>query len=105
MAAAMFDPAMLNFCGTLIAAASLVLVLRRDGKADREERDARSAEQRGMADKLDNVLSMTKETRDTVKDISRQLNDHSRKLAKMETQLEDHGRRLTDLEHRIGRTD
>ena len=48
---------------------------------------------------------MSRETRDTVRAMSRQLQDHSRELARIDTRIEEHDRRLDQIEARIGGTD
>ena len=45
------------------------------------------------------------QTRDTVREMSRQRQDHSRELARIETRIEEHDRRLDQMEARIGGTD
>lgn len=89
----------------MVAVATAAMALRRDSTADRDRQAARAAEQRAVADKLDSISDMSRETRDTVRAMSRQLQDHSRELARIETRIEEHDRRLDQMEARIGGTD
>lgn len=89
----------------MVAVATAAMALRRDLTADRDRQAARAAEQRAVADKLDSISDMSRETRDTVRKMSRQLQDHSRELARIETRIEEHDRRLDQIEARIGGTD
>lgn len=93
--------------GQVIALASLALALvtvaltaRRDRSAERERAARRVAEQQVMGDKLDSISDMSRETRDTVREMSKQLTEHSRELARIETRIEDHDRRLAAIEQR-----
>lgn len=93
--------------GQVIALASLApapvtvaLTARRDRSAERERQARRVAEQQVMGDKLDSISDMSRETRDTVREMSKQLTEHSRELARIETRIEDHDRRLAAIEQR-----
>lgn len=93
--------------GQVIALASLALALVtvaltawRDRSAERERAARRVAEQQVMGDKLDSISDMSRETRDTVREMSKQLTEHSRELARIETRIEDHDRRLAAIEQR-----
>lgn len=89
----------------MVAVATAAMALRRDSTADRDRQAARAAERRAVADKLDSISDMSRETRDTVREMSSQLQDHSRELARIETRVEEHDRRLDQMEARIGGTD
>ena len=93
--------------GQVIALASLALALvtvaltaRRDRSAERERAARRVAEQQVMTDKLDSISELSRETRDTVREVNRQLADHSRELARIEQQVGEHDRRLSVIEGR-----
>lgn len=83
----------------------MLMSVRRDSETDRERQAAHAAEQQVITDKLGSISDMSKETRDTVREMSRQLQDHSRELARIETRIEEHDRRLDQMESRIGGTD
>lgn len=85
--------------GSLVVAVVTVgLTLHRDKNADMESQQARAAERQIVTDKLDSISDMSRETRDTVREMSKQLSDHSRELARIETRIEEHDRRLDKLE-------
>lgn len=93
-----------------LAVVTIALTIRRDGATDEERHAARVAEQQVMTDKLDSIADMSKETRDTVREMSKQLSEHSRELARIEARIEDHDRRLSAIEgrcdlHRTAGTD
>ncbi len=83
-----------------LAVVTIALTIRRDVATDEERHAARAAEQQVMTDKLDSIADMSKETRDTVREMSKQLSEHSRELARIETRIEDHDRRLSTIEQR-----
>lgn len=83
-----------------LAVVTIALTIRRDGATEDERHAARVAEQQVMTDKLDSIADMSKETRDTVREMSKQLSEHSRELARIETRIEDHDRRLAAIEQR-----
>ena len=94
----------------LLAAATVMLTMRRDGSAERERQAARAAEQQVVSDQLASIADMAKETRDTVRGMSRQLADHGQELARVETSIREHERRISEMEHRcetcrVGGTD
>lgn len=88
-----------------VAVAMAVMAMRRDSTAERDRQAARAASQQVMTDKLDSISDMSRETRDTVRAMSKQLQDHSRELARIEARIEEHDRRLDQMEARIGGTD
>lgn len=79
---------------------TLIEALRRDSRGDRDRQAAHAAERQVMTDKLDSISDMSRETRDTVREMSKQLTEHSRELARIETRIEDHDRRLSTIEQR-----
>ena len=98
--------------GQVIALASLALALvtvamttRRDRVAERERASRRVAEQQVMGDKLDSISELSRETRDTVREVNRQLADHSRELARIEQQVGEHDRRLLANEQQDAKQD
>lgn len=78
----------------------MLMAVRRDSESDRDRQDARTAGQQLMSDKLDSIADMSKETRDTVREMSKQLSEHSRELARIEARIEEHDRRLSAIEDR-----
>ena len=84
----------------VLAVVTIGLTMRRDSATEEERHAARVAEQQVMTDKLDSISDMSRETRDTVREMSRQLTEHSRELACIETRIEDHDRRLAAIEQR-----
>ncbi|RHB56217.1 hypothetical protein DW878_03685 [Olsenella sp. AM39-30AC] len=84
----------------VLAVVTIGLTMRRDGATEEERHTARVAEQQVMTDKLDSISDMSRETRDTVREMSKQLTEHSRELARIETRIEDHDRRLAAIEQR-----
>lgn len=84
----------------VLAVVTIGLTMRRDGATEDERHAARVAEQQVMTDKLDSISDMSRETRDTVREMSKQLSEHSRELARIETRIEEHDRRLSAIEGR-----
>lgn len=84
----------------VLAVVTIGLTMRRDGATEDERHAARVAEQQVMTDKLDSISDISRETRDTVREMSRQLTEHSRELARIETRMDDHDRRLAAIEGR-----
>lgn len=84
----------------VLAIVTIGLTMRRDSATEDERHAARVAEQQVMTDKLDSIADMSKETRDTVREMSKQLSEHSRELARIETRIEEHDRRLSAIESR-----
>ena len=84
----------------ILAVVTMGLTMRRDGATEDERRAARAAEQQVMTDKLDSISDMSRETRDTVREMSKQLTEHSRELARIEQRISDHDRRLSAIEQR-----
>jgi len=98
--------------GQVIAIASLALALvtvaltaRRDRSAERERQARRVAEQQVMTDKLDTIQDMSRETRDTVREMNRRLGEHGKELARLDARIQDHDRRLDVIEGRLGGRD
>lgn len=89
----------------VIGIVTLFMAMNRDTHTDRERQAAHAAEQQLLSDKLDMISSMGKQTNETVQQISKQLQDHSRELARIETRIDEHDRRLHELDVRIGGTD
>lgn len=89
----------------VIGIVTLFMAMNRDTNTDRERRAAHAAEQQLLSDKLDMISSMGKQTNETVQQISKQLQDHSRELARIETRIDEHDRRLHELDVKIGGTD
>lgn len=84
----------------VLAVVTIGLTMRRDSATEDERHAARAAEQQVVTDKLDSISDMSRETRDTVREMSKQLTEHSRELARIETRIEDHDRRLAAIEQR-----
>ena len=84
----------------VLAVVTIGLTMRRDGATEDERHAARVAEQQAITYKLDSISDMSRETRDTVREMSRQLTEHSRELARIETRMDDHDRRLAAIEGR-----
>jgi septal ring factor EnvC (AmiA/AmiB activator) len=87
-----------------LAVATILMTTRRDRASEESRAAARVAEQQVMSDKLDGISELSRETRDTVREVNRQLADHSREIARVETQLDEHDRRLSVIEGRCDRT-
>lgn len=96
---------LLTLISVLVAATTLILTARRDTKTEREAREAAAVERQRLTDKLDSISDMSRETRDTVREMSRQLNDHSKQLARIEEQIKEHDDRLDKIEGKVGLTD
>ncbi|MCI6548133.1 MAG: hypothetical protein MR874_09805 [Coriobacteriaceae bacterium] len=93
-----------------LAVVTVALTIKRDSATEEERHAARAAEQQVMTDKLDTISDMSRETRDTVREMSKQLSEHSRELARIETRIDEHDRRLSAIEgrcdlHRTAGTD
>lgn len=73
------------------ACLGLLLNYARDRRRDTSESQA-------IRDKLDYISDTARDTREDVRQISRQLNDHNARIGKMETKIEEQARRLDRLE-------
>ena len=83
----------------------MLMAVSRDSESDRDRQAAHAAEQQVITDKLDSISDMSKETRDTVREMSRQLSEHSQELARIETRISEHDRRLDKIDERLGGID
>lgn len=87
--------------GIMLSVLTVLLTFRRDTVAGKEREHARSAEQQLVKDQLSTIADMARETRDTVREMSKQLSDHSREIARIEQRLDDHARRLSAAEDKL----
>lgn len=77
-----------------VAAAALVGTGAKDTKAE-------AARHQLVDDKLDRSYEVAKETRDTVRDMSRKLDDHAMRLTKAEERIDTLFRRVGRIEQNI----
>lgn len=82
----------------VIAIGTIALTMRRDSIAERDRHTAHIAERQAVSDKLDTISDMSKETRDTVREMSQQLSNHGLEIARMSERISDHDRRISNLE-------
>ncbi len=86
-----------------VAALMLALTIRRDMAAERERDMARDSERQLTMDRLSNIADISRETRDAVREMSRQLADHGQELARIRAEIAEHDRRLGAVEQRCER--
>lgn len=84
-----------------IAALSLVLALVVFLVSQRKDGRANAARDQLIADKLDRNTELARETRDTVREMSRKLDDHGQTLARHSEQITTLARRLDRVERAI----
>lgn len=87
----------------LIAALSLVLAFVVFLASVAKDRKGDSARDQLVIDKLNQSMELAKETRDTVREMSRSLNDHGQVLARHEEQITTLFQRVETVEARCER--
>lgn len=85
---------LLSLC---VAALACFASLRRNGSIDERSAEAR---RQHVDDKLDHISATCSETRDTVRELNRKLDDHSTRLATLEAQAQTLFKRIERVESR-----
>ena len=99
------SPEALEYLRIIISVVSVAFAiymgLRGNRRADSEEREDRIRTETRMNVKLDDVLATTKETRDTMKDLQKEMRDHNNRIVVVEQTLENLTQRINAVEHRL----
>ena len=94
---------LVTLVSVIAAGVTVALTIRRDTTADRSREEARAAERQAMSSKLDSIADMSRETRDTVRELNRSVNDHSQVLARHTEQITALASRIESVEARCER--
>lgn len=90
-----------TFVSIISVAFAVYMGLRGNRKADNEDREARIRSETRMDEKLNDVLSATKDTRDSVKEMQKDMRNQNDRLIAAETSIESLNRRVDTIEHRL----
>lgn len=92
----------LQFIISVISVAFAVYMgLRSNRKADSEEREARIRTETRMDEKLNDVLSATKDTRDSVKELQRDLKNQNDRIITVEERVSSLDYRVEKVEQKL----
>ena len=96
------SPQALEYTRIIISVVSVAFAvymgLRGNHKADNEEREERIRTETRMDVKLNDVLSATKDTRDSVKDLQREIQGHNNRIVVVEESVRSLTRRIEAVE-------
>lgn len=99
------SPEALEYLRIIISVVSVAFAiymgLRGNRRADSEEREDRIRTETRMNVKLDDVLAATKDTRDTLKDLQKDIREHNNRLVVAEQTLDNLTQRVSVIEHRL----
>ena len=99
------SPESLEYLRIIISVVSVAFAvymgLRGNRKADNEEREDRIRTETRMNVKLDDVLAASKDTRDTLKDLQKDIREHNNRLVVTEQSLDNLEQRVSAIEHRL----
>ncbi len=70
------------------------------GKGWRARSEADAARTQLLADKIDTLTDIARDTRDDVRELDRKFDNHESRLTKAEAQLTEYGRRLDHIERK-----
>lgn len=90
-----------TFVSIISVAFAVYMGLRGNRKADNEDREARIRSETRMDEKLNDVLAATKDTRDSVKEMQKDMKNQNDRLIAAETSIESLNRRVDTIEHRL----
>lgn len=94
---------LVTLVSVMAAVVTVALTIRRDTTADRSREEARAAERQAMVSKLDSIADMSRETRDTVRELNRSVSDHGQVLARHTEQITTLFSRIETVEARCER--
>lgn len=99
------SPQALEYLRIIISVVSVAFAvymgLRGNRRADSEDREERIRAETRMDIKLNDVLSATKDTRDSLKDLQKELRENNNKLIAVEGTVENLERRVTAIERKV----
>ena len=99
------SPETLDYIRTIISIVSVAFAvymgLSGNRRANDEDREQRIRSETRMDEKLNDVLSTTKDTRDSVRELQKELTDHSNRLISVEESLKSLHRRVDTIESRL----
>ena len=89
-------------CVSIISVAFAVYMgLRGNRKADNEDREQRIRSETRMDEKLNDVLAATKDTRDSVKEMQKDMKNQNDRLIAAESSIESLNHRVDTIENRL----
>lgn len=99
------SPETLDYIRTIISIVSVAFAvymgLSGNRRASDEDREQRIRSETRMDEKLNDVLSATKDTRDSVRELQRELTDHNNRIISVEESLKSLHRRVDAVESRL----
>ena len=90
-----------TFATIISVAFAVYMGLRGNRKADNEDREARIRSETRMDEKLNDVLAATKDTRDSVKVMQRDMKDHNDRIIAAESSIKALVHRVDTIETRL----
>ena len=90
-----------TFVSIISVAFAVYMGLRGNRKADNEDREARIRSETRMDEKLNDVLAATKDTRDSVKEMQRDMKDHNDRIIAAESSIKSLTHRVDTIESRL----
>lgn len=99
------SPETLDYIRTIISIVSVAFAvymgLSGNRRANDEDREQRIRSETRMDEKLNDVLSTTKDTRDSVRELQKELTDHNNRIISVEESLKSLHRRVDTVESRL----
>ncbi len=99
------SPETLDYIRTIISIVSVAFAvymgLSGNRRASDEDREQRIRSETRMDEKLNDVLSTTKDTRDSVRELQKELTDHNNRIISVEESLKSLHRRVDAVESRL----
>lgn len=90
-----------TFVSIISVAFAVYMGLRGNRKADNEDREARIRSETRMDEKLNDVLAATKDTRDSVKEMQKDMKNQNDRLIAAESSIESLNHRVDTIENRL----
>lgn len=99
------SPETLDYIRTIISIVSVAFAvymgLSGNRRVSDEDREQRIRSETRMDEKLNDVLSTTKDTRDSVRELQKELTDHNNRIISVEESLKSLHRRVDAVESRL----
>ena len=90
-----------TFVNIISVAFAVYMGLRGNRKADNEDREQRIRSETRMDEKLNDVLAATKDTRDSVKEMQKDMKNQNDRLIAAESSIKSLNHRVDTIEHRL----
>lgn len=90
-----------TFVSIISVAFAVYMGLRGNRKADNEDREQRIRSETRMDEKLNDVLAATKDTRDSVKEMQKDMRNQNDRLIAAESSIKSLNHRVDTIEHRL----